>query len=196
MLPESRAADVREIAYRSPANVSTRSRRFRFSLRTLLLAPILVGALLLCVFPKIVTGDYANVTITNIRGSGRNLRIEMATTRSAGTGIGAEIPDVDSLGILVSGSDCRGWFPTWPGWIPTWPRHGRTSITFTLGFLGNDDARGAHGNLASLLAVRIGETYCVTRGAPLKLLVAQEGLGRRDQCTLRVSRGSRLGFKP
>jgi hypothetical protein len=50
--------------------------RARFRLRTLLLLPLVVAALLLIAFPKLRTGDYVEATVVSIEDKNGTLNIE------------------------------------------------------------------------------------------------------------------------
>jgi hypothetical protein len=176
---ENTDVSLSEVVTAQPPIDNTRSRRrFRFRLRTFLLAPLIVVALLLIAFPKLITGDFVKATVRSIENDGASVRIEMDALISSGTGWGATLRSGAIFGTLGTGGNSE---PHWTQIIPTWPR--RQSIIINLGL--RKAPPGIH-NGNSILMIKQGTSYHVTTDKPLWLA--------RDSCELKLVPGSRTGL--
>ncbi len=96
-------------------------RRLRFGLRSLLLTPVAIATILLCVFPKLLTGDYAEVTVADLQVGEGFILIGMDVSYSAGTGLRVSVPGGGAFtGCTLSGGG--------ESVLPTWPKHGRVEV--------------------------------------------------------------------
>ena len=158
--------------------------RLRFGLRTLLLAPVVVVTLLLCAFPKLLTGDYADVTVTDIHVGEGAVLIKMEASYSAGTGLGASLSGGGAFGSLGFSGDGANV-------IPTWPKHGHVEVNLQLR---DRPMRQPRCDPRDLLAVTVGETYHLTSDEPLTIAAARTDEDPHDQCVMQITSGSRLGL--
>lgn len=159
--------------------------RVRFRLRTLLIAPLVVAALLLIAFPKLVTGDFLKVEVKSIEKSETGyLRIELATTISSGTGWQADIG-----GGTLNSLACSG--QSWTRTIPTWPK--RSSLTVTLG-VSRDGLPPEMDDVQDVLTINVGDTYRLTPDQPLDLARVKGVNGTEETCRFEVVRENRLGL--
>jgi hypothetical protein len=152
--------------------------RVRFRLRTLVLLPVVVAALLLIAFPKLLTGDFVKATVVSIEHHDGEVRIVMDARISRGTTQGATLYG-GYFGTLVVSNKSR---PDWTDIIPTWPRH--ETLLVNLGI--RDNSAAEMGDPTAMLTIQQGETFHVTPGHPFDLAP--------NSCQMKVWRGSRLGL--
>jgi len=152
--------------------------RARFGLRTLLLLPVVVAAILLIAFPKLLTGDFVEATVVSIENKNGTVHIEMDARISSGTSQGATLYG-GYFGTLVVSGKPR---PDWTDIIPTWPRN--ETLLVSLGI--RDNSAAAMGDPTAMLSIRQGETFHVTPGHPFDLAP--------DSVQIKVWRGNRLGL--
>jgi len=169
-----------------PDQATRRWPRVRFRLRTLLLLPVVVAALLLVAFPKLITGDFVKFRVASIDESHGSVTIEMDARVSSGTGWGAT-NELNGGGLGVSGRSQSHW----THFIPTWPRHKTiiVNIRFNIDRLPPDTDI-----LGDVLVIQRGTSYHVTPGQRFDLARTQNVDGERGSCWFEVSRGSRLGL--
>jgi hypothetical protein len=162
-------------------------RRVRFRLWMLLLAPLFVAILLLICFPKLLTGDFVEVTVVSIENYGSGFVIKMDAWESSRTGWGASLNYGPNTGLGTSSES----LPHWSHFIPSWPKH--TLITVNLG-LNVDNLRPEAGNPMDVLTIKQGETFRVRPSHPFTIATAKSVGGERGKCIFEASRGSRLGL--
>ena len=161
--------------------------RFRFRLRTLLIAPLVVVALLLAAFPKLVTGDFLEVDVISIENVGNGtLQIELATTISSGTAWRA-VMEMDGGPFRSMGTTGK----RWTGTIPTWPKH--NSIVVEL-VVSRDRLPPKIDDIQDVIIINDEDTYDVTPNLSLVVARAEDVNGNEGSCRLEVVPGNRLGW--
>jgi hypothetical protein len=158
-------------------------------MRTLLLLPLLVAASLLVAFPKLVTGDFIDVTVDSVD------EVEQAIT------FGITIRSSNETGCALShGTAMRG---TWGDRIssgendkpllPTWPT--KEKREFYIGIKAAE-LPGALPikDLKSIVRVEVGHTYRVTPGHPLTMAAVNRDSGKQCVCLLSAYATSGKGF--
>jgi hypothetical protein len=124
-------------------------RPWQFSLRTLVLAPIVVWLLLAALFPKLVTGDFCNVRIDKLSVEDGKLGFSYSARTSSGT------QQDYCQGPGSGGGGLGGGFPAWPG-------HGGGSMYDS--FYGSDGTALTAREISAGLLVERGRTYRVRQG--------------------------------
>jgi hypothetical protein len=177
------------LAVRDEATRKDARRPWQFSLRTLLLAPVVLWLLLLACFPKLLTGDFCNVRIDKLSVSeGGQVEIVCSTRTSSGTTEVSEF--LPSGGSSISDSGC---FAPWPcrGGFPAWPCHG--GFGHDSRFY-SDGAPLTTGEIRARLLVQQGKTYRVVPGKPLYFYDFKDRKGERHCSYIKVVPHNRLGL--
>jgi hypothetical protein len=162
-------------------------RRVRFRLWALLLAPAIVAMLLLVIFPKLLTGDFVEGKVVSIEesGSGFVIKLDVWTSSQTGWGTSLQYGPFSSLGTSSEP------LPHWSHFIPTWPRH--ELITINLG-LNRDKLSLIVSNPIDAILIKQGDTFLARPIHRVPIATAKTVDGKRGECVLKVSRGSRLGI--
>jgi hypothetical protein len=167
-------------------------RRYLLRWDTVLVTILLLGGGTVVLFPKLVTGDYARITVDYIQINAEGeAGLAYPGTQSSGTWV-TERFLVDGQGEPpLSGRDSGG-FPPWPESCPG-------TLTFTL-FDVRDRAAGKRvperAELAERMTVTVGETYVVRPGRPLTVFRFTDSHGRVHEGQIEVWRWSALGLRP
>jgi hypothetical protein len=164
-----------------------RLRRVRFQVRTLLIAPIVLAALLLVAFPKLVSGDFVEATITSVEDYGSGIVIKMDAWQSSQTGWGASLNYGPFFGVGISSERIHHC----SDFIPTWPKH--ELITINLSFNSSKLPKRANNRMD---VVRVGEheVLRIDVHQPATIAQATSLTGEQGKCTFEVSLGDRLGL--
>lgn len=157
--------------------------RLRFGLRSLLLLPIVTTALLLLSFPKLLTGDYLEVTVKDVQDDDGRLRFDLETTMSSGTGFRLTYRDAPIEGFHFEGDITNT--------IPTWSKRGPLMIRL---IFQPDVLLRSTELVCDVATVKPGETFHVTPDHPLTLAILRLSNGAHVKCLLQIHSESRLGL--
>lgn len=158
------------------------------SLRTANAAPAAGprGGAAAAAFPKLITGDFIEVTIVSIDEHDNSVTIEMDARISSKTTWGATNA-LHGGALGVSGKTQSHWTHL----IPTWPR--RQSIIINVR-VSRARLPQETASLADVLLIQQGDVYYVTPNSPLDLIRTRFANGKEGRCWFEASRGSRLGM--
>jgi hypothetical protein len=161
--------------------------RPHFPLKALLFAPIVVTMLLFIAVPKLLTGDFVEITVTSIKEDGRGFLIEMDAWVSSGTGFGIDTDYGPFSQMGITNKRLRHWTRL----ISTWPEHYLVTIDLRVN---RDKLPKAMGDPISMVRVTEGESVRGKVGEPIAVAFGKSVDGEQGKCVLEVSRGSRLGL--
>jgi hypothetical protein len=139
---------------------------------------MIVVAILLIAFPKLVTGDFVEATVVSIGNNGGNVIIEMDARISSGTGWGTTLSS-GPFGGLSTYSRSAGHRARL---LPTWPKHKTIFVTLTV----RNNQMLERNAFEELLTVRQGTSYRVTPDRPLEIAPGN--------CRFSVRPGNRFGL--
>jgi hypothetical protein len=161
--------------------------RLRFRLRTLLFAPLVVAILLAVIFPKLMTGDFVQLTVVSIKNYDSRIVIELESVSSSDTSWGIPMSHIPFSSISV-GSEPR---PHWTDFMGTWPK--RELITINLA-LKRTKMPGNVDDPMELINVKRGETYRVTPSNSLIIAKTRSAARQQRECVIEVDYGNRFGW--
>jgi len=180
--------DDQEVKTEPAPTAQNRARvRPQFRLKTLLLAPILVIALLFVIFPKLISGDVVDATVVSIKESGDSLVIEFDVWASSHTSFGTE----SSYGPFTSFGMSSERRASSGRLLSTWPEHYlcRINIGVNRKKLPTDMK-----SALSLVKVNEGERVHISVDQPVIVAIGKNIAGQEGKCTFKVQKGSRLGL--
>jgi hypothetical protein len=155
-------------------------RPWQFSLKTLLLMPLVLWLLLLACFPKLVTGDFCNIRIEKFSVQ-KDGQVEL--THSTRTPSGTH----DKYEYSPGSGDSSGYGTG----FPALPRCGSSTICFPLN---PDRTPMTAKEIRDRLLVEQGKTYRVTADKPLYFYDFKNKDGTRYYGCAKVKEGNRLGW--
>ncbi len=170
----------REVAVQDEPAAGETDRPWQYSLRTLLLMPLVVWLLMMACFPKLMTGDFCNVRIEKLSvDKDGQMKVNLITRTSSGTETRKR--------FLPNGGGSEGSGRN----FPAWPYDGGSGFGFTLN---PDRTPMTAQQMRARLLVEQGKTYRVVPGKPLYFYDFRDKEGIRNCGYLEVEPGSRLGF--